>query len=588
MQVNNGATLFKQVDYSLSKLIHDIEMGEIGLPDIQRPFVWTPAKVRDLFDSMYKGFPVGYLLFWSNSVGNGARQIGVDVKQKVPRLLIVDGQQRLTSLYAVLKGIPVLNEDYAEQRISIAFRPKDRAFEVTDAAVRKDPEWISDISALWSGQTTRNRFVKDFINNLRNSRNVDEKEEDDLVEAIDRLYDVQNYPFTAMELSATVSEEQVSDVFVRINSKGVELNQADFILTLMSVFWDDGRKELEDFCRKARNPSIKDASSYNHFIEPDPDQLLRIAVGLGFRRARLKYAYSILRGKDLETEQFSDELRVKQFDVLKDAQSYTLDLQNWHEFMKTLVRAGYRSGKMITSEMSLLYSYTMFLIGKRDFKLDIYQLRNLIARWFFMTSITGRYTSSPESAMEMDLSALRSIKTAEDFIKTLDKIINDTLTEDFWNITLPNDLEAASVRSPSLFAYFATLNLLDAQVLFSKMKISELLDPLVRAKKAPLEVHHLFPKNYLHKTGITETIKTNQIGNYALLEWPDNIDISDLSPAEYLPKYFPRLSKEMQYWHALPDGWENMKYEDFLVMRRKHIAKVTRDGYKKLLDTAKD
>ena len=147
--------------------------------------------------------------------------------------------------------------------------------------------------------------------------------------------------------------------------------------------------------------------------------------------------------KILETEQFSDELRVKQFEVLKEVQSYILDLQNWHEFMKTLVKAGYRSNKMITSKMSLLYSYVMFLIGKKDFKVDNYQLRNLIARWFFMSSITGRYTSSPESAMEMDLSALRGLKTAEDFIKILDKIINDTLTEDFWNITLPNDLRSS-------------------------------------------------------------------------------------------------------------------------------------------------
>lgn len=148
------------------------------------------------------------------------------------------------------------------------------------------------------------RFVKNFIDNLRKSRQLDEKEEDHLVESIDRLYDVQKYPFSAMELSATVSEEQVSDVFVRINSKGTELNQADFILTLMSVFWDEGRKELEDFCRKTRNPSISDASPYNHFIEPGPDELLRIAVGLGFRRARLKYAYSILRGKDRDRTVF--------------------------------------------------------------------------------------------------------------------------------------------------------------------------------------------------------------------------------------------------------------------------------------------
>src|SRR5215204_6020263 len=104
MSSRHEPTLFKQVNYSLSKLIQDIETGEIGLPDIQRPFVWSPAKVRDLFDSMYKGFPIGYLLFWSNNNTNGARQIGKDKKQSIPRLLIVDGQQRLTSLYAVLKN----------------------------------------------------------------------------------------------------------------------------------------------------------------------------------------------------------------------------------------------------------------------------------------------------------------------------------------------------------------------------------------------------------------------------------------------------------------------------------------------------
>lgn len=562
-------------------------MGEIGLPDIQRPFVWTPVKVRDLFDSMYKGFPVGYLLFWANGVADGVRQIGTSTKQKVPRLLIVDGQQRLTSLYAVLKGVSVLREDYTEQNISIAFRPSDATFDVMDAAIKKNPEWIPDISVLWTSNSTKNRFVKDFINNIRKTRNVDEEEEDRLVEAIDRLYDIQNYPFTAMELSANVGEEQVADVFVRINSKGATLNLADFILTLMSVFWDEGRKELEVFCRNALNPSVKGASSFNHFVNPDPGDLLRIAVGLGFRRARLKFVYSILRGKDLETEQFSDELRKKQFKVLEDAQKDTLNLQNWHEFMKILVRAGFRSDKMITSKMSLLYSYVMFLIGKRDFGVNNYQLRDVIARWFFMTAITGRYTGSPEGAMEMDLSVLRGIEKADEFVNALDKIIKDALTEDFWNITLPNDLAAATVRSPSLFAYFAALNLLDAQVLFSQMKISELLDPAIREKKSPLEIHHLFPKNYLKKNGITETLDTNQIANYALLEWPDNVDISDLSPKEYLAKYFPRLSKDMQYWHALPEDWENMQYKDFLVQRRKLIAKVVRDGYQKL-DTSRD
>ena len=304
------ATLFTEVGYSLNLLMEYIEMGEIGLPEIQRPFIWKATKVRDLFDSMYKGFPVGYLLFWSNGYGGNHRQIGTESKQKAPRLLIVDGQQRLTSLYAVLKNRPVLRSDYTEQNIQIAFRPSDSKFEVADAAILRDPEYIPNISELWSTEISRNRYVKEFIKRLRDSREINEDEEDFLIESIDRLYDLHNYPFTALELSSSVNEEHVADVFVRINSQGITLNQADFILTLMSVFWDSGRKELEKFCYNARKPSTSEASPYNHFITPDPDQLLRVSVGLGFRRARLKYVYSILRGKDLETEQFRERAQV--------------------------------------------------------------------------------------------------------------------------------------------------------------------------------------------------------------------------------------------------------------------------------------
>lgn len=576
-------TLFKEVNYSLAKLIHDIELGEIGLPEIQRPFVWPNTKVRDLFDSMYKGFPVGYLLFWANGVSGGHRQIGANPKQKVARLLIVDGQQRLTSLFAVLKGLPVVRSDYNQEHISIGFRPRDRKFEVSDAAIRRDPEYVADISQLWSGDKSRNRFVKEFIGQLHESRRLSEEEEDDLTEAIDRLYDLQNFPFTALELSSTVDEEQVADVFVRINSKGTILNQADFILTLMSVFWDDGRTELERFCREARRPSASGPSPFNYFIQPDPDQLLRVGVGLGFRRARLRHVYSILRGKDLETDSFSDERRDQQFAILQEAQTQALHLQKWHDFFKALMRAGYRSGNMITSQTALLYSYVMYLIGKRDFGVNPFTLRDVIARWFFMVSLTGRYTSSPETAMEQDLARLRSLSDERDFVNILDRIITDTFTEDFWNIALPNLLATSSARSPSLFAYYAALNLLEARVLFSKMRVAELLDPATKANKSATERHHLFPRAYLKRQAIESSRDTNQIANYALVEWHDNIGISDAPPAVYFPKYAQRFSEselaEMRYWHALPEGWEQMDYQTFLDIRRPLIAKVVRDGF---------
>ncbi|MGB2710042.1 MAG: DUF262 domain-containing protein [Conexibacter sp.] len=580
------ATLFKEVGYSLSKLIEDIDVGEIGLPDIQRPFVWTKAKVRDLFDSMYHGFPVGYLLFWSNAGVNGARQIGTDGKQAVPRLLIVDGQQRLTSLYAVLKGVPVVDDDYAERRIEIAFRPRDRRFAVPDATVVRDPEYIPDISQLWTGPVSRNRFVRQFLERLSDSRPLTDEEEDDLTEAIDRLYDLQSYPFTALELSSTIDEEQVAEVFVRINSKGVALNQADFILTLMSVWWDEGRAQLEDFSRRSRQPATSGPSSFNHFIQPDPDQLLRVAIGLGFRRGQLRAVYSLLRGRDLDTGKIDEAQRSAQFDSLKTAQADTLDLTNWHEFLKVLVRAGFRSASMISAQNAVLYAYVLYLVGKRDFRVPPEQLREILARWFFMAALTGRYSSSPESQIESDLARLRGTGDGADFGPILDQVVDDMLTVDFWEITLPNALATSAARSPSLYGYYAALNLLDARVLLSHMRVNELFDPALRSKRSALERHHLFPRAYLKTIGIESATEVNQIANYAFVEWPTNTAISDEPPSTYWPAFSQAFTtaelEQMHFWHALPEGWHELPFGEFLAARRRLIANVVQAGYMRL------
>jgi hypothetical protein len=575
------ATLFKKVDYNLSKLIHDIEMGEIGLPDIQRPFVWHNTKVRDLFDSMYRGFPVGYFLFWQAASPESFRPVGGDDKQLIPHLLIVDGQQRLTSLFAVITGTPIVRKDYQTEKIQIAFRPTDQTFEVADAAIRRDPEYIADISELWSGEFARAKFVRRFIARLRERRQVDEDEADQLEELIDRVFDLRDYPFTALELSSDVDEEQVAEVFVRINSAGTLLSQADFILTLMSVFWDKGRKSLEEFARESRIP-IEGASAYNHFLQADPDQMLRVSVALAFRRARLQFVYSILRGKDLETGQFSAERRNEQFEVLAESQAYVLDLQNWNDFFKVLLRAGYRSGDTITSKTGLLYSYALYLIGKRDFGVDPHRLREVIARWFFMSSLTGRYTNSPESVMEQDLARLREIEDADGFVAVLNGIMEETLTGDYWGITLPGALATTAAYSPTLFAYYAALNILDARVLFSTLKVAELLDPATKGKRSAIERHHLFPKAYLNKLGIKDQ-KANRIANLALVEWPDNAKISDHAPSDYWPDMASRFTlaelKPMLYWHGLSEGWESMEYEDFLSERQRGLARVIQDGF---------
>lgn len=578
-------TVFNQVNFTLQTLVDGIAHGSIGLPDIQRPFVWKNAKVRNLFDSMYRGYPVGYFLFWSSGAGEeeGGRAIGTDHKQRrVPSQLIVDGQQRLTSLYAVVKGIPVVRENYQSERIEIAFNPLLEKFEVADAAVRNDKSYIPNISIVWQENADLFELVNNYLENLASTREITTEERKQVQKAVMELKNLLSFPFTVLELSAQVNEEQVSEVFVRINSEGKKLNQSDFILTLMSVFWDDGRADLENFCRLARLPTTGQASPFNHFIQPKPDQLLRVSVGLAFRRARLQYVYSILRGKDLETEQFSEERRVAQFEKLKSAQAKVLNIQYWHDFLKCLLHAGYRSGRLISSENNLLFAYILYLIGRTEYKLDEYRLRRLIAQWFFMSAITGRYTGSPESVMEFDLRRLVDINTAEAFEKALLQICDATLTNDYWQITLPNELATAAAISPSMFAYFAALNVLDARVLFSQQKVAELMDPATQAHRASLERHHLFPKAYLGTLGITQTRDINQIANFAMVEWGDNSLISDLPPAEYVPQLAQRFNaadlKQMYYWHALPDGWELMDYQLFLQQRRELMAHVIRDA----------
>ncbi|MGH2393332.1 MAG: hypothetical protein ACRDGH_07550, partial [Candidatus Limnocylindria bacterium] len=300
-----------------------------------------------------------------------------------------------------------------------------------------------------------------------------------------------------------------------------------FILTLMSVWWDKGRRQLEEFSRAAIRPSAGSPSPFNHFIEPSPDQLLRVAVGLGFRRGRLQHVYSLLRGKDLETGIVSPERREEQFAVLRDAQDSVVDLTNWHEFLKCLTRAGFRSSRMISSENALLYTYALWLVGRRDFVVDLPRLRDVIARWFFMAHTTGRYTTSPESQIEGDLTRLRDLKPgdADGFCQRLDHEVATAFTNDYWAISLPNRLNTAAAKSPALLAYWAALNLLDAELLFSTTKVSTLLDPGVTPVRN-IERHHLFPKQYLESLGITGATRTNQIANMAFVDWADNTAIS--------------------------------------------------------------
>jgi len=570
-------------------LIEDISLGKIGLPEIQRPFVWPNVNVRNLFDSLYRGYPAGYLLFWETGADPDMRRIGEHHDHKAPSLAIVDGQQRLTSLYAIIKGKEVIRSNFNKERIRIAFNPLQSRFDVTDASIVKDKAYIPDISELWKPETNVFEFANQFIADLKNVRELTAEEVSKTQSSIGKLHSLLQYSFTVLTLNSSVDIETVAEVFVRINGQGKKLNQADFIMTLMSVFWDEGRADLERFAREATIPGTAGPSPYNHFIKPSPDQLLRVGVGLGLKRARLENVYSVLRGRDADTGEVDPQKREAQFEILRSAQARALNYANWHYFLGALTLGGYRHEGMITSETSVIYSYVLYLIGVIDHGIDKPIMRQAIAEFFFMASLTGRYTNSPETAFEFDLAQLRGIKSGHVYLEKLRQICATTLTNDYWEITLPNRLATSASRSPSRFAYQASLILLGARALYSPLKIADMIDPAVKGSKTAVEQHHLFPRAYLTSIGIKELRDINQIANFAVVEWPDNIKISDQAPKDYAPALDAKMSsserEDMQRWHALPPVWWELPYEQFLKERRIRMASFVREGYQKLCGT---
>jgi hypothetical protein len=477
-----------------------------------------------------------------------------------------------------------MDSDFRSTRIEIAFRPRDGAFEVTNAPIRKDPEFIADISALWVSNRSSYSLISEFLSRLKAVKVVTQEQEEVISHNLDRLFGLRKYPFTALEIDESVDEEAVADIFVRINSEGVKLTQADFILTLLSVFWEEGRNRLESFSQQSRIvPSPNTPSPFNYVIQPGPDHLLRAVVGLGFYRGRLRGAYQALRGKDVETGRFIEGLRERQFERLKDAQQHVLNLNDWHLFLACLREGGFRTSDMISSDVAASFSYVFYLIGRHRCGMDEHALHRLIARWFFVVSLTARYVTSNESTMDEDLARVREAKTPEVFITVLEDLMRAELTRDFWDIRLPAEFETSFPGSPSLTVYHAAQCILRAPVLFSSKVIADYLDPFVRGPRKAIERHHLFPTDYLKRTGISDRRLLNQVANLAYVEWPENVAIRAMAPGDYIPRLKARFDDStwirMSRDHALPEQWEKLSYSEFLGRRRELMAKVVRRGF---------
>lgn len=659
---NKNVTIFEETKSSIQNLLNNIEDGTYRLPDLQRPFVWTNTKIRDLFDSMYRGFPIGFFLFWHNpSVDAGkAKSIGANQKATIhPDYLIIDGQQRLTALFAVIKGVKVYDKTYTYRDIRISFNPVIEKFDVANAATSLNHEWIENITdvfkngsysfinnyitrlkayretvdarvallrqALQSGKRITGKDKEFLISRLNNMPDPSEDARDailktrdgitlsprendllrqvldfavhynesDIADRIGRLIQLENYPYQALSINTTVEDEVVADIFTRINSKGTKLNQGDFILTLTSVFWEEGRRIIDDFCAQAKTVPGKNVktSSFNRIFEPDPQDIIRAVGALGFKRARMRELYAILKGRDPVSRKFSEELRIAQFDRIQSTLPIVVDNMNWHNFLKIIEGLGFKGKELISSKMALTYAYAFYLIGKVDYKLDEDSLRRCVGKWFFFINLTSRYSSSPESTMESDLNNLKACKNASEYAAYIESTVNTSLTTDFWEITLPKDLLiSASPTHPVANAFYAIQIVDNDLALFSGYRISDLFDPSKRIKKSSLDKHHLFPLNHLKKRlGVKERHKINQIANLTYIEYHRNIKIKDGDPKDYMGQVLSMYKEKEEELkanlesHCVPENFQEMTYDDFLEHRRDLLARRIRVFFEKNL-----
>lgn len=587
-RVRGRAPIFEHGQRSIASLMSDIERELIALPDLQRPFVWEDTKVRDLLDSLFVGFPVGTLVLWHTSTDKDARVLGAERPGLRATTLVIDGQQRLTSLYAVMRGVEVVGKDGTTRKVTIAFRPRDGRFEVADAAIRNDPEFLSNVTELWNGTRPKPQIRRDLMNALRDKgRVVDERYEDAVERNLDRAHAIGDYRFPSVDIRKTATtqeeeatEEDVAEIFVRINNQGTRLGQADFVLTLLSVFHGELRDQIEERAR---------AMSQGTVVGIDTQQLLRAVCGVAFGRARMSAVYRFLRGVDPTTGEADTAERLKRLGQLDDAAKECMEPTPWRDYLLRVKHAGFVSQTLVASKNAIVNAYAFYVRGRKA-NVPKNKLDELISRWVFGTLLTARYSGSSETMFEQDLGRVARLRAdvADDFVTALDDALGETITGDYWTHSLVSALETQKARAPAALAFRAAQVVLGTRALFSDQLLQNLLDPPAQGARAASEIHHLFPQAWLHGRGVRERRSVNQVANLAEVGWYDNNVIGARGPADYVPRLRQKLAIDDDRWgrmcaeHALPLGWESMEYEDFLRERRKRMADVIRVAFRQL------
>lgn len=593
---------------AISQILGLIEANDIAIPEIQRPFVWRRSQVRDLMDSLYKGYPTGYIIIWKNpsvKLKNGTLSEGKKV--------LIDGQQRITALMTAIAGKSIIFDDYSEGRVKIAFDPfaalsgdpDAELFAVQTPAHLKSKRWIPDIAELFKPDFGSFKFIRQYV-----SDNPD-MDEEALNTVLDGLRNLQHCNIGVIELDASLDINIVTDIFIRINSKGTALSQGDFVMSKIAADEDHGGNTLRKvvdyfahlckdgtFYNKIKEKDLAFASSgYLEKIEwlkddketvydPECDDVLRVAFMHRCKRAKLADLVAMLSGRDFLTREFKIEIVENTYKELETGINNVINGYNFSQFMLAIRSAGFTSKKLVNSVMAIDFAYSIYLLLQESKEIPVEEIKGLVQRWYVLSVLTGRYSASPESAFAKDIRAIE-----ENGVKATLKSIEDaTLSDNFWNVQLDQNLTYVSSINPTYQVFLAAQIFFKKDSLLSHIPVGELVN-------LGGDIHHIFPKQYLVDNGYDRNAY-NQVANYAYLDTPINIKIGKKSPNIYFKEAldavlntenisFRAIKNELEFQNNLKDNcipieildMDHTKYKEFLANRRAKMTALIKAYY---------
>ena len=583
--------------YPIEIVLGWVTSGEIAIPEIQRPFVWDSSKVRDFMDSLYQGYPVGYVIAWRNPnvrLKDGSLSEG--------KKILIDGQQRVTALTAAILGQYVIDKTYQRVKIKIAFNPILEKFEVQNPAILKDKTWIPDISYAINGD-----LFEIADNYFELNPDVDKKI---VRNAFSNLINITKKPIGMIELASDLDIETVTEIFIRINSKGVVLSQADFAMSKIASNAEYGgnelRKAIDYFCHLAIAPEF-----YKHIVDNDTEfaateyfqkmkwlksenedlydpeytDLIRVAFTSQFNRGRLSDLVSLLSGRNFETRTFEQSIAEQSFKTLEKGVHSFINETNFKRFLMIIKSAGFISPKLIRSKNALNFAYILYLKLK-DQGVPEVLIGSYVPKWLVYSMLTGRYSGSPESVFDYDIRQIAQ-KSFDSYLKENE---NAELSDAFWQFSLPQSLNTSVASSPYFHVFLASQVKANDRGFLSK---DVLVGDLISLRG---DIHHLFPKDYLKKNDLGRG-DYNQIANYVYMQSEINIKVGNKAPNEY----FSSIMNQIDSGNLLLSGINNMEdlkanldnncvpleiinmqvesYQDFLEERRKLMAEKIRNYY---------